>query len=166
MAAAPENQLRYRPGYAPRRHPRVPIQLAVRYRPSFVSQWVRGKSVNLSLSGLFIAAEVLPMQGTEINVEILRKDEVFVRATGVVRWARADPSVTGEPRGFGLELVAASEMTQARLSELIEAHHSGALDLAEERARDAQQAAKWRKIAIAVAAAAIVAVGAVIFFAR
>jgi hypothetical protein len=141
----------YRPGTEARRHRRVPVQLVVRYRPTFVSQWVKGKSVNMSISGLCIASEVLPVVGTEMAIEIFRRDKLFLRATGVVRWMRAEMTIDGQPRGFGIELVEASETTQTRLGELIDAHSNGRLDQEEAEAEEmsARETVNWRWAAVA-----------------
>jgi hypothetical protein len=123
-----------------------------------VGTWVKGKSVNISLGGLCIAAETLPVIGTEIMVEVYRKNEVFLKATGVVRWNRTEVSLAGEPRGFGLELTS-NEMTQAKINDLIDAHTSGELDRAELEAKWAKEATSLRTVAFA----SVAAIAAVLF---
>lgn len=164
MPADSHASLDVQPDYRPRRHVRVPISLKVRYHPTFVDQWLAGMSVNISEGGLCISAPgVLPMIGTEISVEVYRQGRPFVKATGIVRWIKADPT-HGEPRCFGLELLPTSETTQQRVTELIDAHLNGRLvdyDMLEPVPTN-MGSVNWKWAAVAIAALAAIIVGALL----
>lgn len=148
MSTESSGELVYRSGHVARRHARVPVNLTVRYQVASVGRWVTGKSVNMSLGGLCIAAEVLPPVGTPIEFEIFRRDKPFVHATGVVRWIRPEATLEGEKRSFGIEISAGSDTTTTRVAELIDAHVNGRLDAQDIEKTLIRDTVRWRWVVV------------------
>ena len=83
------------------------------YRVAGQSEWHRGFTTNISLSGLFLATGKLQPRGTRVRVELLDKDAELA-LEGVVRWARQVPpalrSITSA--GFGIRFFEVAELME------------------------------------------------------
>ncbi len=57
------------------RAPRFTLQMPFRYRRVGAAEWNTGTTVNISRSGLLFCAELLPAQGTVLEMEVQLKGQ-------------------------------------------------------------------------------------------
>jgi uncharacterized protein (TIGR02266 family) len=97
-----------------RRHPRINVDLPVRYRSDAVS--LDGRACDLSQDGLFFVSSYLDEPGGEIAIELdLPDSDVPLRLSGEVRWIDEAPLHAG----MGIRFVNVAITERLRLANFV-----------------------------------------------
>lgn len=78
-----------------RRNIRFPLEMELRYRPTArAGEWVDGRSVNISSSGLLLRSSSVPQRGSKVQMAVtwpkLLDDRIPLRLVVQARVVRAD----------------------------------------------------------------------------
>lgn len=98
-----------------RRHPRVPLGVAVQYTARGASESATGTSRDISIGGMFIQTATPPPFGTELVVRVeLPGQRAPLSLPAIVRWTRVGQGMGVQFRMLGArETYAITELTRA-----------------------------------------------------
>lgn len=118
-----------------RQHPRVHIQLPIRFISAETSCFINGKTADLSPGGVFICTEVPLDPGSVVACGFYldsnrdHPNRTAIIAKGKVVWTSLDSS-GDKRRGFGLQFTKISDENKERITRAVQAHSAEPLAIA------------------------------------